>query len=137
MQKKHYFLLAALVVYQRDKLERQKPLNVLIPSDSATVNRSQLGRAQQQAQVRFFTEFDRERKSEVVDVFVQSVSYLGEMTEKEFHAEFYVDPDAPVQAEPAPETGDPVEDAGDADQSSEATAEETATADAPETEAKE
>lgn len=137
MQKKHYFLLAALVVYQRDKLERQKPLNVLIPSDSATVNRSQLGRAQQQAQVRFFTEFDRERKSEVVDVFVQSVSYLGEMTEKEFHAEFYVDPDAPVQAEPAPETGDPVEDAGDADQSSEATAEETAAAEAPETETKE
>lgn len=140
--KKHYFLLAALVVYQRDKLERQKPLNVLIPSDTATVNRSQLGRAQQQAQVRFFTEFDRERKSEVVDVFVQSVSYLGEMTEKEFHAEFYVDPNAPAEAEqpvePEPETGEPVEaDAGDADQSSEATAEETAAADAPETETKE
>lgn len=137
MQKKHYFLLAALVVYQRDKLERQKPLNVLIPSDTATVNRSQLGRAQQQAQVRFFTEFDRERKSEVVDVFVQSVSYLGEMTEKEFHAEFYVDPDAPVAAEPEPETGEPVEDAGGADQSSEATAEETEAADAPATETKE
>lgn len=137
MQKKHYFLLAALVVYQRDKLERQKPLNVLIPSDTATVNRSQLGRAQQQAQVRFFTEFDRERKSEVVDVFVQSVSYLGEMTEKEFHAEFYIDPNAPEPVEPAPETGEPVEDAGDAEQSSEATAEETATADAPETETKE
>lgn len=137
MQKKHYFLLAALVVYQRDKLERQKPLNVLIPSDTATVNRSQLGRAQQQAQVRFFTEFDRERKSEVVDVFVQSVSYLGEMTEKEFHAEFYIDPNAPEPVEPAPETGEPVEDAGDAEQSSEAAAEETATADAPETETKE
>lgn len=137
MQKKHYFLLAALVVYQRDKLERQKPLNVLIPSDTATVNRSQLGRAQQQAQVRFFTEFDRERKSEVVDVFVQSVSYLGEMTEKEFHAEFYIDPNAPEPVEPAPETGEPVEDAGNAEQSSEATAEETATADAPETETKE
>ena len=135
--KKHYFLLAALVVYQRDKLERQKPLNVLIPSDTATVNRSQLGRAQQQAQVRFFTEFDRERKSEVVDVFVQSVSYLGEMTEKEFHAEFYIDPNAPEPVEPAPETGEPVEDAGDAEQSSEAAAEEDATTEAPETEAKE
>ena len=134
--KKHYFLLAALVVYQRDKLERQKPLNVLIPSDTQTVNRSQLGRAQQQAQVRFFTEFDRERKSEVVDVFVQSVSYLGEMTEKEFHAEFYVDPNAPAEQPVEPE-GEPVEDAGDAEQSSEATAEETATADAPETETKE
>ena len=137
MQKKHYFLLAALVVYQRDKLERQKPLNVLISSNTATVNRSLLGRAQQQAQVRFFTEFDREQKSEVVDVFVQSVSYLGEMTEKEFHAEFYIDPNAPEQAEPAPETGEPVEDAGDAEQSSEAAAEEAATAEAPETETKE
>ena len=135
--KKHYFLLATLVVYQRDKLERQKPLNILIPSDSATVNRSQLGRAQQQAQVRFFTEFDRERKSEVVDVFVQSVSYLGEMTEKEFHAEFYTDPNAPEAVEPAPEIGEPVEDAGDAVQSSEAAAEETATAEAPKTETKE
>ena len=106
--KKHYFLLAALVVYQRDKLERQKPLNVLITSDTATVNRSQLGRAQQQAQVRFFTEFDRERKSEVVDVFIQSVSYLGEMSEQEFHAEFYIDPDIPASA-PEPE-GEPVEE---------------------------
>lgn len=104
--KKHYFLLAALVVYQRDKLERQKPLNVLITSDTATVNRSQLGRAQQQAQVRFFTEFDTERKSQVTDVFVQSVSYLGEMTEQEFHGEFYVDPNASETgefADPAPE----------------------------------
>ena len=135
--KKHYFLLATLVVYQRDKLERQKPLNILISSDTATVNRGQLGLAQRQAQVRFFTEFDRERKSEVVDVFVQSVSYLGEMTDKEFHGEFYIDPNAPEPVEPAPETGVPVEDAGDAEQSSEAAAEETATAEAPETETKE
>lgn len=134
LNKKHYFLLATLVVYQKDKLERQKPLNILIPSATATVNRSQLGRAQQQAQVRFFTEFDRERKSEVVDVFVQSVSYLGEMTEKEFHAEFYSDPNATEQAEPASESGEPVEDEGDADQSSEAAAEEAAAA---ETETKE
>lgn len=132
MQKKHYFLLAALVVYQRDKLERQKPLNVLISSNTATVNRSLLGRAQQQAQVRFFTEFDREQKSEVVDVFVQSVSYLGEMTEKEFHAEFYIDPDAPVQAELDLGNGEPVEDAGDAEQSSEAAAEGDAKAEEPE-----
>lgn len=140
LKKKHYFLLATLVVYQKDKLERTKPLNILITSDDQIVTRSQLGRAQQQAQVRFFTEFDRERKSEVVDVFVQSVSHLGEMTEKEFHAEFYVDPNAPA-AEPE---GEPIddgltgpEDTGEAEQLSEAPAEETATADAPETEAKE
>lgn len=134
--KKHYFLMAAVVIYQRESLERQKPLNVLLTSNTQTINRSQLGRAQQQAQVRFFTEFDKERKANVVDVFMQSVSYLGEMTDKEFHAEFYVDPNAPT-VEPEPETGEPVEDADDTDQTSEATAEEAAKADAPETEAKE
>lgn len=102
--KKHYFLLATLVVYQKDKLERNKPLNILVTSDEQFVTRSQLGRAQQQAQVRFFTEFDTERKSQVTDVFVQSVSYLGEMTEQEFHGEFYVDPNA--EAAPAPETAE-------------------------------
>ena len=104
--KKHYFLLATLVVYQKDKLERNKPLNILVTSDEQFVTRSQLGRAQQQAQVRFFTEFDTERKSQVTDVFVQSVSYLGEMTEQEFHGEFYVDPNA--EAAPAPETAEDV-----------------------------
>jgi hypothetical protein len=133
--KKHYFLMAAVVVYQRESLERQKPLNVLMTSDTQTINRSQLGRAQQQAQVRFFTEFDKERKANVVDVFMQSVSYLGEMTEEEFHGEFYVDPDAPETTFEL--EGEPVKDAGDAEQSSEAAAEKIATADAPETEAKE
>lgn len=95
---KHYFLLATLVVYQKDKLERNKPLNILVTSDEQFVTRTQLGRAQQQAQVRFFTEFDTERKSQVTDVFVQSVSYLGEMTEQEFHGEFYVDPNAEAPA---------------------------------------
>ncbi len=129
--KKHYFLMAAVVVYQRENLERHKMLNLLMTSDTQTINRSQLGRAQQQAQVRFFTEFDKERKSNVVDVFMQSVSYLGEMTEKEFHAEFYIDPNASA-AEPEPETGEPVEEdtaaVGDAEPSSEATAEEDAKA---------
>ena len=127
--KKHYFLMAAVVVYQRESLERQKPLNVLMTSDTQTINRSQLGRAQQQAQVRFFTEFDKERKANVVDVFMQSVSYLGEMTEKEFHAEFYIDPNAPKPVEPVPETSEPVED--------QTAVEETATTDTPETETKE
>ena len=127
--KKHYFLMAAVVVYQRESLERQKPLNVLMTSDTQTINRSQLGRAQQQAQVRFFTEFDKERKANVVDVFMQSVSYLGEMTEKEFHAEFYIDPNAPKPVEPVPETSEPVED--------QTAVEETTTTNTPETETKE
>lgn len=92
MLKKHYFLFATLVVYQKDKLERTKPLNILITSDEQIVTRPQLGRAQQQAQVRFISEFDPEGKCQITDVFMQSVSYLGHMDEKTFHGEFYVEP---------------------------------------------
>lgn len=101
MLKKHYFLFAALVVYQRDKLERTKPLNILITSDEQIVTRPQLGRAQQQAQVRFVTEFDPEGKATISDVFMQSVSYLGHMDEKTFHGEFYVEPEERTAPAPA------------------------------------
>ena len=104
--KKHYFLLAAQVIYQKDKLERSRNFNILIVSDTKTVNRVQLGRAQQQAQVRYFTEFDSEQNSNVVDVFIQGVSHLGEMTEAEFHGDF----DYPGKPEPEPTTAEPVED---------------------------
>ena len=107
--KKHYFLLAAQVIYQKDKLERSRNFNILIMSDTKTVNRAQLGRAQQQAQVRYFTEFDSEQKSNVVDVFIQGVSHLGEMTEAEFHGDF----DYPGKPEPEPDTGNPVENDAD------------------------
>ena len=107
--KKYYFLLAAQVIYQKDKLERSRNFNILIMSDTKTVNRAQLGRAQQQAQVRYFTEFDSEQKSNVVDVFIQGVSHLGEMTEAEFHGDF----DYPGKPEPEPDTGNPVENDAD------------------------
>ena len=86
--KQNYFLLSALVIYQREKLERTRHFNILMTSQKRTITRTQLGRAQQQAQVRFFTEFDKDNKSEVVDVFIQSISHLGEMTEAEFHEDF-------------------------------------------------
>ena len=107
--KKHYFLLATQVIYQKDKLERSRNFNILIMSDTMTVNRAQLGRAQQQAQVRYFTEFDSEQKSNVVDVFIQGVSHLGEMTEAEFHSDF----DYPGKPEPEPDTSNPVENDAD------------------------
>ena len=121
--KKHYFLLAAQVIYQKDKLERSRNFNILIMSDTKTVNRAQLGRAQQQAQVRYFTEFDSEQKSNVVDVFIQGVSHLGEMTEAEFHGDF----DYPGKPEPEPTTAEPVEDEKMPDPAPEITDSETLT----------
>ena len=107
--KQHYFLLAAQVIYQKDKLERSRNFNILITSNTKTVNRAQFGRAQQQAQVRYFTEFDNEQKSNVVDVFIQGVSHLGEMTEAEFHGDF----DYPGKSEPEPATDTSVENDAD------------------------
>lgn len=121
--RQHYFLLAAQVIYQKDKLERSRNFNILITSEHPFVNRAQLGRAQQQAQVRYFTEFDTDQKSTVVDVFIQSVSNLGEMTEAEFHAGF----DYPGKPEPKPTKGEPVEDAPMADPAPEITDSETLT----------
>ena len=121
--KKHYFLLAAQVIYQKDKLERSRNFNILIMSDTKTVNRAQLGRAQQQAQVRYFTEFDSEQKSNVVDVFIQGVSHLGEMTEAEFHGEF----DYPSKPEPESTTAEPVENEKMADPAPEITDSKTLT----------
>lgn len=99
MVKKHFFLASVMLVYRRDALERSKALNVLMVSDTKTVTSVQLGRVQQQAQVRYYTEVDTERKTEVVDVYFNSVSHLGEMTEPEFYGPTYVDPNAPA-AEP-------------------------------------
>ena len=115
--KQHYFLLAAQVIYQKDKLERSRNFNILLTSEHPFVNRAQLGRAQQQAQVRYFTEFDTDQKSTVVDVFIQSVSNLGEMTEAEFHAGF----NYPGKPEPEPTTDEPVEDEPMADPAPETT----------------
>ena len=107
--KQNYFLLSAMVIYQKDKLERTRHFNILMTSQKRTITRTQLGRAQQQAQVRFFTEFDSEQKSNVVDVFIQGVSHLGEMTEAEFHGDF----DYPGKPEPEPDTSNPVENDAD------------------------
>lgn len=86
--KHHYYLLSTQVVYTKDKLERSRNFNILVISKEPRVTRAQLGRAQQQAQVRFFTEFDTEHKSKVTDVFIIAVNYLGEMTEAQFHEGF-------------------------------------------------
>lgn len=87
-EKVHYFLFATQVLYAREGLERTRNFNVMLPTENDFVNRKGLGLAQQQAQVRFYTEFDTHRTAEIKDVFILSISHLGAMTEAEFHAGF-------------------------------------------------
>lgn len=86
--KKHYFLFATQVVYQKHKLEYSRNYNVLINSENPFVTHDDLGHVQQMAQVRHFTEFDTHQRYRILDVFIQSVSHLGLMTEDEFKASF-------------------------------------------------
>lgn len=103
--KKHYYLVSALVVYQKDKLERTKPLNVLMPVNNNLFGRTELAIAQRQVHIRFIKEYDPEGKAEVLDIYNQSISYLGEMTEAEFHGEFDY-PGKPKPEATQPATGD-------------------------------
>lgn len=115
MDTKHYYLMAAQVVYSVDGNNGMVNLNVIIVSDEMMVTRAQLGRAQQQAQVRFFKEYDTEQKSKVSDVFILSISHLGEMTAKDFHGEHYEEPATALpEASETPAIGDnPVPTTGD------------------------
>lgn len=102
-QSLHYFLFSTRVVYVRDKVERGRDLNVLIAGQKGFISRADLDRVQMQAQARFFNEFDQKRETKVVDVYIASVSYLGFMTEEQFH-EGFDQTDAPKEdAKPEPE----------------------------------
>lgn len=99
MLKKHYFLFAALVVYQRDKLERTNRST----SSSPRTDRSSPVRSLAVPSSRHRSSSSPssiEQKATITDVFMQSVSYLGYMDEKTFHGEFYVEPED--RSAPAP-----------------------------------
>lgn len=108
--KYHFFLFSTTVIYVRDKLERQRHLNVMVMSDTPYVTRQHLNHAQQQAQIRFFKEFDAKRETKVVDVFIACVSNLGHMTEAEFSGEDLVNQHSEAQQAEEGE-GVPVEEA--------------------------
>lgn len=87
----------------KDNKEGSRSLNVLIASKNGYVARSDLERAQFQTQVRFMNEFDPEREYKITDVFIGSISYLGHMTEEEFHKDFISSEAPPTEQEPTNE----------------------------------
>lgn len=102
-----YLLFSTTVIYVRDKLERQRHLNVMVMSDTPYVTRQHLNHAQQQAQMRFMKEFDPKRETKILDVFIAGICNLGEMTEQEFMGEDLVNQDGEDQQ--PEEAGVPVE----------------------------
>lgn len=98
MNKTHYFLISALVCSvvaaevteakakgtEADISVSTMPISCIVVSERTEFGIAQLAKAQQAAQSQFFKRVDH-NSVEVVDVLVNSISYLGHMTEEEFH----------------------------------------------------
>lgn len=98
MIKSHYFLISALVCSvavaevteakakgtEADISVSTMPISCIVVSERTEFGIAQLAKAQQAAQSQFFKRVDH-NSVEVVDVLVNSISYLGHMTEEEFH----------------------------------------------------
>lgn len=98
MIKSHYFLISALVCSvavaevteakakgtETDISVSTMPISCIVVSERTEFGIAQLAKAQQAAQSQFFKRVDH-NSVEVVDVLVNSISYLGHMTEEEFH----------------------------------------------------
>ena len=80
----HYHLVAGMVLFVRegsDEIE-QMNLNTTLTGDDRNVTARQIGIAQQGLQMRLFERVGPQ--VEVKDVFIISVSYLGQMTPEKF-----------------------------------------------------
>ena len=86
--KRHYHMFSIMVIYLEAGKERRQFLNTVNPSDHAYVNSMDLARVQQNTQFRFQSVFDKQKKFKLLDLYVQSISYMGHMTDEEFDGGF-------------------------------------------------
>lgn len=86
MQKLHYFLVCGEVIFHTpDEQAGTIRLNAVVTHEKPTVPVRLIGKAQQALQLNFFKKLG-DAAATVVDVVVISISDLGKMSEKEFHA---------------------------------------------------
>lgn len=84
--KKHYHLVHGSIVF----IEPENPnpvkldLNAILPTNTQNITTAALGKSQQNLQLTFHKKMEDE-KLEVVDVILNSFSYLGHMTSEEFY----------------------------------------------------
>ncbi len=88
MDKLHYHLVSGVVIFRDPEAPNaaavgEMRLNTTLRSDSQYVPARQIGKAQQSLQMLMYTRLD-DTSLEVVDVHINSISYLGEMTEEDF-----------------------------------------------------
>jgi hypothetical protein len=104
-KRQHYWLMAGTIMFaDKDKNHFEKTLNTLLVGDHDNITRHDLGKIQQGLQMRLINEtFHGQMPAEVqiLDVVILGGTYLGRMTEAEFHKGFEAD-GSRTQATPEP-----------------------------------
>lgn len=80
---KSYFMAAVLAIYMKDEQQRQRNMNVLLQLAAPVVNKDGLAQIQRSAVARLNTE-NGVAVTDVKDVVIQSISFLGVMTPEDF-----------------------------------------------------
>jgi hypothetical protein len=87
----HYWIAAAqVVVANAEGVERQKGYNALFTTKAKRITRKNLAKAQELVMQRFVAEAEQVPGWKIIDVYIQSISSLGLMTEAQFHVGFAV-----------------------------------------------
>lgn len=84
--RKHYWMGSAVISFIHENVPMDTNVNVLLNNSEPFVTKKMLERAQVQAQVQLAKSLG-DKLPEVKHVYLQSISYLGQMTEKEFFGE--------------------------------------------------
>lgn len=84
--KKHYWMGSAVISFVHEDMPMDTSLNVLLTNKDQFVTKKMLERAQVQAQIQLSKNLG-DKLPDVKHVYMQSMSYLGHMTEKEFFGE--------------------------------------------------
>jgi hypothetical protein len=79
-----YFMAAVLAVYERDETTKQRHINVLLEADTLNLTKAHLAQVQKSSMARLHAENNVE-PSNVKDVIILNISFLGQMTEQQFH----------------------------------------------------
>lgn len=79
----NHFLVTALAIYERDGVQKQRHLNIHAANENAFLNRASLS-AINVAIVDRLTRENAVDPSQIKDVVILNISYLGVMTDEEF-----------------------------------------------------
>jgi hypothetical protein len=88
----HYHLISALILFVPKENADQSgyapvPVNAVLTTKSENVTRSDIGKAQQAAQMTLFGQLGSEAVTiQVLNVVITSMTYLGHMTKEEYEA---------------------------------------------------